>query len=436
MVSENMQQLKYIISLFFICISFANSFAQEPDKIYKSNIHSIKFHLQGDQLSYPIIRLNSGDKLELHFDDIDADVKYYSYTFILCNADWSVAPVSQFDYMKGFSNVRINTYRNSSLTLTRYTHYMSMLPDKNTTPIRSGNYLLKVFLNGDTSQIAFTKRFLVLDNKAGSGATVVQPFNQTFFKTHQKLQFNVNVQSIRPTNIFQQIKIVILQNYRWDNCIRNLQPTFIKNNILEYNTENEGLFSAQKEWRWVNLSSLRLQTDRIEKGDYTNIGQTLFILPESDRTTLRYMYYRDANGFYQLGNIEQRNPYWQGDYATVWFRYFTADQKEMPDKDLFLFGELTNYELTNANKMTFNSETGMYENKQFLKQGLYDYIYVTRDKKTNQVSTDVTEGNWWETENNYTILIYYRTLGGRADELVGITQINSLANRPNFNQRN
>ncbi|NCU06120.1 MAG: DUF5103 domain-containing protein [Chitinophagaceae bacterium] len=420
--------------LFFVLLfAVADSSAQETEKIVKPNIRSVKFHVKGDQLSYPIMRLNSGDQLELHFDDLDADVKYYSYTFVLCNADWTPALLSQFDYMKGFSNVRINTYRNSSLVLTRYTHYTCNLPDRNTSPTRSGNYILKVFLNGDTSQVAFTKRFLVIDTRVTAGATVVQPFNTAIFKTHQKLQFNVNVQNIKPTNVFQQIKVVLMQNFRWDNSISNLQPTFVRQNILEYNTENQAIFPAQKEWRWVDLTSFRLQTDRVEKGDYSNTGQTLFIKPEGERKDLRYMYYRDFNGFYQLMNIEQNNPYWQGDYATVWFRYSTPDRKEIPNKELYLFGEFTNYELTDANRLKFNAETGMYENKQFLKQALYDYVYITKDKTSKQLSTDVTEGNWWETENIYTLLIYYRPLGGRADELVGMTQVNSLANRPNFN---
>lgn len=429
-----MHHIKRLFTCLFIVSFFSNYVAaQEGDKIYKSNIRSVKFHVKGDQLSYPIIRLNSGDQLELHFDDMDADVKYYSYTYILCNADWTPALLSQFDYMKGFSNVRIGTYRNSSLVLTRYTHYTSNLPDRNSTPTRSGNYLLKVFTNGDTSKLAFTKRFLVIDPKASAGATIVQPFNAAVLRTHQKVQFSVNVQNIKPTNIFQQIKIVILQNYRWDNSISNLQPTFIRQNILEYNTEAQALFPAQKEWRWVDLTSFRLQTDRIEKGDYTNTSQTLFIKPEGERKDLRYMYYRDFNGFYQLMNIEQNNPYWQGDYATVHFRYSTPERKEIPNKELYVFGEFTNYELTDANRLQFNAETGMYENKQFLKQALYDYIYITRDKTTKQISTEVTEGNWWEAENNYTILVYYKPLGGRADELVAMTQVNSLANRPNFN---
>ncbi|MFN9115043.1 MAG: type IX secretion system plug protein domain-containing protein, partial [Bacteroidota bacterium] len=343
--------------------------------------------------------------------------------------------ISQFDYMRGFANVRINTYRNASIALTRYTHYSAILPDKNTFPTRSGNYLLKVFTNGDTSKTVFTKRFLVVDMKAGIAATVLQPFNTAFAKTHQKIQFSINVQSIKPTNVFQQIKVVILQNYRWDQSIKNIQPTFIRQNILEYNTENESLFPAQKEWRWLNLTSLRLQTDRIEKGDYTNKGQTLYVKPDGDRNGLRYMYYRDANGFCQYSTIEPINPYWQGDYATVWFRYLPSNKQPIKEQDVYLYGELTNYELTEAHKLNYNPETGFYENKQMLKQGLYDYIYLLKNKKTGTIASDLTEGNWFETENNYTILVYYRPLGGRADELIAISLINSIANRPSMENR-
>ena len=114
-------------TLILLLITGAITYAQMGDYIYKANIRSVKLHVQGDQLAYPIIRLNGGDQLELHFDDLDADFKYYSYTFTLCNADWTPAMLSQFDYMRGFSNVRIGTYRNSSIALTRYTHYMATI---------------------------------------------------------------------------------------------------------------------------------------------------------------------------------------------------------------------------------------------------------------------------------------------------------------------
>lgn len=410
------------------------SFAQE-EGVWASNIRSVKLHMAGDQLAYPILRLNSGDQIELHFDDLDADVKYYTYSFELYNADWTPAPVSQFDYMKGFSMVRIQTYRNASIALTPYTHYTANIPDRNTYPTRAGNYLLKVFLNGDPNKLVLSKRFLVVDHRLTVSGSILQPFNPSLFKTHQKVQFFVNAQPLKPTNVFQQLKVVILQNNRWDMAIQGLQPTFNRQNILEYNTENEGIYPAQREWRWLNLMSLRLQTDRIDSGAYSNRGQTLYMKADAERSALQYRYYRDANGMYRLANIENNNPYWQGDYATVWFRYLTPQGAPYVNQDLFVFGELTQYQLNDAAKMKFNAEKGVYENSLFLKQGYYDYIYVTRDRKTGAISSLNTEGNVWETENDYTILVYYRPLGGRSDELVGITRINSLANRPGFNIR-
>jgi len=433
-LKDLMLRFAFCFCLLSVCTLPFTAKAQE-EGVWVNNIHAVKLHIQGDQLRYPVIRLHSADKLELHFDDLDADVKYYTYSFELFNADWTPAPVSQFDYMKGFSMVRINTYRNASIALTPYTHYMATIPDQNTFPTRAGNYLLKVYLNGDVRKPVFSKRFLVVDHRLTVSGSILQPFNPAVFKTHQKVQFFVNAQPLRPTNVFQQIKVVILQNNRWDLAIQGMQPTFNRQNILEYNTENEGLFSGKREWRWLNLMSLRLQTDRIDSGAYTNKGQTLFMKAEGERNALLYRYYRDANGMYRLANIENNNPYWQGDYATVWFRYLTPQGKPYSNQDLYVFGELTNYQLNDAAKMQFNEEKGYYECPLFLKQGYYDYIYITRDRKTGAVSSLLTEGNAWETENDYTILVYYRPLGGRSDELVGITRVNALSNRPGFNIR-
>ncbi len=128
--------------------------------------------------------------LELNFDDLDADVKYYYYTYELCNSDWTPANLGQFDYLKGFTQQRITNYRFSSLAHVRYTHYQAVLPDQNMYPTRSGNYILKVFLNDDTSQIVFTKRIMVLDNKASVVARVIQPYSPEYSRTHQKVEFS------------------------------------------------------------------------------------------------------------------------------------------------------------------------------------------------------------------------------------------------------
>ena len=69
----------------------------------------------------------------------------------------------------------------------------------------------------------------------------------------------------------------------------------------------------------------------------------------------------------------------------------------------------------------------VFEKTLLLKQGYYYYTYVSKilNDKKNITGTADTEGNYSETENTYTILVYYRSLSDRADELVGAAIIDS-----------
>ncbi len=230
-----MHSLRNFLFIFFqiafLIISSQFIYAQSPDSIYVNNIRTAKLYTYGNQLSMPVINLASGDQVELHFDDMDADVKYYYYTYQLCNNDWTPVNLSQFDYLKGYTQMRITNYRNSSIAYTRYTHYQVVLPDRGSYPIKSGNYILKVYLDGDTSKLAFTKRLMVVQSKATIVANVVQPFAPEYFRTHQRIQFSVDAKGIDAFNP-QQVKVVVLQNYRWDNAVKNVPPTFIRGNVL------------------------------------------------------------------------------------------------------------------------------------------------------------------------------------------------------------
>lgn len=416
------------IYLLILLVAATRVFSQVPEQVYAPTIKSVQLFSYGNQLGYPIIRLGSSDQLELHFDDLDANVKNYSYTFQLCNADWTPAVLSHFDYIKGFSQVRLTTYRISSIAFTRYTHYQAVLPDRNCVPSRSGNYILKVFLNGDTSQLAFTRKMLVVQDMAAISAQIQQPFNGQYFKSHQKIQFKVNLnEGLDVVNAQQQIKVTLMQNMRWDNAISNMRPTFFSRRTLEYNTENEAIFPAGKEWRWLDLRSFRLQSDRVADARYTNKSTEIFVRPDIERVTQRFNFYRDNNGRFFLEPTESINPLWQSDYATVHFTFVPPNNVPFPDKDVYLFGQLTDYDLREQSKMQYSADKGVYESTLFLKQGYYDYMYVTigtNDKKRN-ASFEFTEGNLWESENEYVILVYYRELAGRADRLVGYTRLNS-----------
>lgn len=424
--------MKYILLSIFLIRGAVAMQAQIPDAIYSPRIKTVLLHQAGNQLGVPIMKLGALGALELQFDDLDANVKNYSYTFQLCNADWTPAILSQFDFIKGFSQQRLNTYRISSIAFTRYTHYQATLPDQNCMPSRSGNYILKVFLNGDTSKLIFTKRMMVVSEAAAITAQIQQPFNGQIFRTHQKIQFKIALnEQLNVVNQFQQIHVVIMQNNRWDNAVTNIRPSFFSRNVLEYNTENDAVFPAGKEWRWLDIRSFRFQSDRVERVKYGATSTEVIVKPDANRSPQRFNFFRDNNGMFTIETTESVNPYWQADYATVNFTFVPGNNSPFPDKDVFIVGQLTNYNLDDSAKMVFNTERGVYERSLFLKTGYYDYCYATIDRndKKRLPSFEFTEGNYWESENNYTILVYYRPLGGRADELVGVTTVNSLTGR-------
>jgi len=416
-----------------LLLSFAVQ-AQRNASFTAPQIRSAKLYRSGDQTSFPALQLYSSDVLELRFDDLDNNItKNYYYTFQLCNADWSPSMLTPFEYIKGFQQVRIGTYRNSYISGTRYVHYSATIPDRNTYPTRSGNYLLKVFLDGDTSRLAFTKRFVVVQPLASVAAQIQQPFNARLFRTGQKLSIAVQtdpkVQIFSPTDL----KIVVLQNNNWVTSLFIDRPTITRGNYYEYSDEAQTALPGGKEFRYIDVRSMRLRGDRVT--DMRNINDTthVYVKPDANRSGQAYIYYRDLNGTYTVETIENVNPFWQSEYGYVHFTYFPPGNKAIEGSDVYLFGELTNWGRDTSARMIFNADKGAYEKALFLKQGFYNYAYITLPQKgTGYPDFSQTEGDNWSTENAYTVLVYYRPFGNRADELIRISTLNSIFQRVGF----
>jgi hypothetical protein len=417
------------ILISFLLFGFCVAEAQIPDHIYKPNIRSVKLYKYGDIYSYPVLSLNGRDQMELHFDDMDADVKNYYYTYQLCNADWTPANLQTFDYIRGFQTTKINTYRVSSISMIRYTHYQASLPDRNCVPTRSGNYLLKVFRNSDTSDLLFTKRFLVVDNKVQIAAQVKQPFNSQYYLSDQRIMVAINTANARINTMSpQDIKLTVIQNYSWPTAALVDRPTIYRGNYYEYNDDATS-FPAGREWRWIDLRSLRLMSERMLDIVDTSNRTDVYVKPDAERRQQVYVYYRDLNGLYTIENRDGNNPWWQSDYAYTHFTFIPPGNQAYPGRDVYLYGELTNYTPNDSSRMEFNREKGVYEKILFLKQGYYNYSYITLDATKplkNRFSFENTEGNFTNTENIYLVLVYFRPFGGRADELIGYTQLSSL----------
>ena len=418
--------MKYIVAALLL-LAAGGVRAQAPDFVYSPSIGTPQLFMAGNQAGYPILRLNTADQLELHFDDFDG-VKNYYYTVVLCNEDWTPAEVSEFDYIKGFSQIRIDNYTLSSVALTHYTHYQAVVPDPNCRLIHSGNYLLKVYLDGDTSKLAFTKRFLVVDSRVPIASQFLTPQNPELSRTYQNIQFRLNTAQINPPNPLDQVKVDVLQNYRWDNAIRQLKPTFAVNNRLEYTNPDDVNFEGGYEWRWIDLESFRFQSARVESVHYGKTETDIIAKPDPELSHREYYFFQDYDGKFLIRMTESYDPLFQADYATVKFSFVPPGGAAFVDKDVYMIGRFNGDGLNDSTRMVFDPGTGRYERSFFMKMGYYSYSYVTVDRNDPSMrpSFALTEGNHVETENEYMILVYYRALGARADELVGMARFNSL----------
>ena len=187
---------------------------------------------------------------------------------------------------------------------------------------------------------------------------------------------------------------------------------------------------AGKEFRWIDLRSLRLMSDRMQEIDNKKDTTHVYVKPDPLRNQQVYVYYRDLNGSYTIETMESINPFWQGDYAWVHFSYFPPANRALEGSDIYLFGEFTNYGSDTSGKMSFNRERGAYEKTLFLKQGFYNYTYATQPVgKIGFPDFSWAEGNYYATENSYTVLVYYRPFGARSDEVIGYAQVNSVFQR-------
>ena len=400
-----------------------------PDSIYQNSIHTVLIHPVNKPLAIPVISLNELTPLEISFDDFKSDYQDYYYSVELRNADWTAVNLSAFDYLQGFNQNKINKFSVSSIATQRYYHYEFNFPNAQARQTQSGNYILKVFKNGNANELVFTRRFFVTEDQVSMAATVQEPFDAQISKTHQKIQFVLDVKKI-PFFQTDQIKATIIQNYRYNDALTLAAPNFIRGNLLEYNSEDQFIFPAGKEARWLDIQNLRLRSDRIIDINSKADRAIISVKPDLSRASTAYYTFNDLNGNFIISNTESLQSENQNDYATVNFTYFPKDKIPFIGMKLYLAGALTNNILNKEAEMIFDPALGYYKKSLLLKQGYYSYNYVLREQNSFNPLNDFTEteGNHWETENNYSIMVYYRPPGARHDHIIGFGAVNSRQN--------
>ena len=393
--------------------------------VYRENIHSVQFFREGWDFSQPIVELGAADqRIQLKFDELSDGVTNFVYTVTHCDEEWYPSRLVQSEYMEGFMENPINDYAASINTTTKYTNYLLSLPNENVRFLVSGNYLLSVFEEGKKDSPVLTRRFYVVEPLADIKGEVKKSTFEGFKGRDQEIDFDMTYSRIGIQDPRTEIKVVVMQNSRTDNCLTKLKPLFVRDNQLSYDLSRENVFAGGNEFRNFDTKNLRINGLGVANIEF--IRPLYHVTLRTDLVTRgsEYRNENDLNGRYLIKNDRVTDSDLESDYMKVYFSLEMAEP--LLGGNIYVFGGLSDWQCLPVNKMTWNPELKLYEAALLLKQGFYDYQYVYVENGGSLIDNTLLEGSYVETENDYQILVYYRGFSSRYDRLIGYRTVNSV----------
>ena len=408
-----------IISFGEISILKAQNSKEFKDEIFKPFIKTVRLYPRlntSDQdLQAPIVSLTSNPGLILEFDALLEDYEPFQAKLIHCNADWTRSMLSDIEILADYNSFDLNDFKYSENTNTLYTHYIFEVPKTKV----SGNFILMVYRNGDQDDILFTSRFVVFENRVSIKTNPVLSTAVSQRDFNQQIEFSLNYGVLDISNPHSDVYVVIRQNQRWDNAIYGLRPTLVRQDqsFMEYRHFNqENNFKAGNEFRFFDLRTFRFRGQNISYIDSDAIPMIAHTFIDQSRSHGVYSQLKDLNGQYFIETREPQAGYLETDYFNTKFQLSSPKGEE---GDVYVIGAFNNWQRNSENKMEFDPNTLLYTCDILLKQGVYSYNYYLEGNPY------FFEGSYYQTENTYDILVYYRPLGSFTERVVGYSSFSA-----------
>ncbi len=393
------------------------------DKVYVPNIKTCFLHKTGLELNEPVILLNSTETITLHFDDLHGYLKDYSYSLLHCTKNWEESGLTETEFIQGFFINPVTNYKVSFNTYQKFIHYQLSLPNEDVKILKSGNYVLKVFVTGYPDEPILTRRFMVYENKSEIKPTVKRPsdLNERYYK--QEIDFSLFPTGIATNNTFD---VFIRQNSRWDNVKTGFQPVFYRDNEIVYDLDQPDIFNGGNEFRYFDIRSVTYTTERVLKVEKTDSLFESYLAEDLSRGFKKYLTYQDINGKFLIENQLSPDDEHHSEADYVWVNFTLKSEKPITDGTVYVFGALSDWDFSSDFRLMYDDSLKCYQKRILLKQGYYNYQYVLLKDNLLAASEVELEGDHFETENSYSIFVYFRDITNNYDRLIGYKPFSSI----------
>jgi len=404
---------KFGLILFFFCSSSLLS-AQTHVRVLNEQIRTLR-------VAREVLVLDEQEPMHISFDEMSPDVHFYTYSVEMLNTT-----LLSSEYLRGFTTKDITDYEHSMNTSRDYTHYWFDFPNEDMQLTKSGTYRLTIYEDGNPDNKVAEVDFCVVEPLVKIEAKVRANTDIEFNGRYQQVDVDVDLQHTdRFTDRVQNTDfyVVVTQNNRTDNTVTLTQPTFMEPNRLRYINSKALIFEGGNEYHHFDAFSCFYAGHGIDRV-YHELGDYHAPLFRDERTQGQYIHEFDSNGRYVVNAERTSDADTEAEY--MWVHWTLPTDKPFFDGALYVGGDLFNNELSLRNRMQYDNEAQCYWLTALVKQGGYDYQYwfVPKNQKT---TTQRVDGSYWQTENEYTIYVYWRPFGSRYDRLVGVKTIRSNA---------
>ena len=393
------------------------------DFCFDSDINTVMAYKTGSELSEPYIELNNSETVTFMFDDLSENTRDFYYTIKHCSADWEEDNLFIGDYMKGFAENNIYNFYSSANTNVIYRNYRLTVPNEDVQITTSGNFLLKVY-DRSNGKLVFQKGFKIYENRVALTLKYRRLVNYGN-DGKQQLEFSVNKGNMSLQNPYSELKLRVEQNSQRMPSQPLPAISFQNNMIIDYSNATKNIYNGENEYRAFDTRTLAYNAEGVNKIINQNRQYHVMLNIDREAENEKYEYKQDINGkYYVEANRMVRNSdkNLEADYINVYFTIY--DPNPQPNMQIYVFGALSDWGIKPECRMEYNNSRQAYETTLLLKQGYYNYKYVAIDGKMNFMS-DFFDSSFAQTENEYTVNVYYKGIRDRWDRLVAIESINT-----------
>ncbi len=369
--------------------------------------------------------------LHISFDEMSHDVHFYTYSVKHMCADWSrESDILSGEYLTGFTTQDITDYEHSLNTSREYTHYWFDFPNQEMAITRSGNYRLTIYEDGNPDNRVAEVDLTVTEPLVPIDARVRSNTDIELSGRYQQVDVDVNLQNTDISYQPSEFRVVVTQNNRMDNAVVLTQPTFVEPQRLRYINTKALIFEGGNEYRHFDAFSTYYAGTGIDRIHY-ELGDYHALLFTDEPTRGQYIHQYDSNGRFVVNAERTSDSDTEAEY--MWVHWTLPIEKPWFDGALYIGGDIFGNEMGLRNRMQYDAEAKCYWLTALVKQGGYDYQYwfvpkETKDesrkpKAQNATTTQRVDGSYWQTENEYTVYVYWRPFGARYDRLVGVRTV-------------